>query len=114
VHDKVEFRFAAFGQAPEIVMKIFVAGGTGAIGLPLVRALCTLGHKVTGMARARRGIDCLRELGADAVSADAFDPTAVRTAMETASPDVVIDQTESVTHVSGMNRNPLWSERTLI
>jgi nucleoside-diphosphate-sugar epimerase len=77
-------------------MKIFVAGATGAIGLPLVRALCTLGHKVTGMARARRGIDCLRELGADAVSADAFDPTAVRTAIETASPDVVIDQLTSL------------------
>jgi nucleoside-diphosphate-sugar epimerase len=25
-------------------MKIFVAGATGAIGLPLVRALTTLGH----------------------------------------------------------------------
>ena len=34
----------------EIVMKILVAGATGAIGLPLVRALCTLGHEVTGMA----------------------------------------------------------------
>ena len=54
-------------------MKIFVAGATGAIGLPLVRALCTLGHEVTGMARAKRGIDRLRELGAGASSADAFD-----------------------------------------
>jgi len=29
-------------------MKIFVAGATGALGLPLVRALCTLFHGVTG------------------------------------------------------------------
>jgi 2-alkyl-3-oxoalkanoate reductase len=77
-------------------MKIFVAGATGAIGLPLVRALCTLGHKVTGMTRTRRGIDCLHELGADAFSADAFDPKAVRTAIETSSPDVVIDQLTSL------------------
>jgi nucleoside-diphosphate-sugar epimerase len=28
-------------------MKIFVAGATGAVGVPLVRTLCTLGHEVT-------------------------------------------------------------------
>ena len=42
-------------------MKIFVAGATGAVGLPLVRALCTLGHQVTGMTRAGPGADHLRE-----------------------------------------------------
>jgi nucleoside-diphosphate-sugar epimerase len=44
-------------------MKIFVAGATGAVGLPLVRALCTLGHQVIGMTRAGPGVDRLRELG---------------------------------------------------
>jgi nucleoside-diphosphate-sugar epimerase len=77
-------------------MKIFVAGATGAIGLPLVRALCALGHKVTGMARGKRGIDSLHELGVDAFTADAFDPKAMRTAIETTSPDVVIDQLTSL------------------
>ena len=46
-------------------MRVFIAGATGAIGLPLVRALCTLGHHVVGMTRAGRGIAHLRELGAD-------------------------------------------------
>lgn len=73
-------------------MKIFVAGATGAVGLPLVRALCTLGHRVTGMTRAGPGVDRLRELGARASSADAFDAKAVRAAIEAAGPDVVIDQ----------------------
>ena len=73
-------------------MKIFVAGATGVIGLPLVRALCTLGHRVTGMTRTGPGVDRLRELGAEASSADAFDAKAVRAAIEAASPDVVIDQ----------------------
>ncbi|MCI0431425.1 MAG: NAD(P)-dependent oxidoreductase [Rhodospirillales bacterium] len=73
-------------------MKIFVAGATGAVGLPLVRALCTLGHQVTGMTRAGRAVDRLRELGAKASNADAFDPKAVRAAIEAAAPDVVIDQ----------------------
>ncbi|WP_208866417.1 hypothetical protein [Paraburkholderia lacunae] len=37
-------------------MKIFVAGATGAVGLPLVRVLCALGHQVTGMTRAGAGV----------------------------------------------------------
>lgn len=73
-------------------MKIFVAGATGAVGLPLVRALCAQGHQVTGMTRAGAGVDRLRELGARPSFADAFDANAVRSAIEAASPDVVIDQ----------------------
>ena len=73
-------------------MKIFVAGATGAVGLPLVRALRTLGHRVTGMTRGGPGIDRLREVGAGVSTANAFDPEAVRAAIKAASPDVVIDQ----------------------
>jgi nucleoside-diphosphate-sugar epimerase len=73
-------------------MKIFVAGATGAIGLPLVRALTTLGHEVVGMTRAGGGVDRLREVGAEVVFVDAFDLKAVRSAIDAAAPDVVIDQ----------------------
>jgi hypothetical protein len=40
----------------------------------------------------RSGVDRLRELGASASAADAFDPKAVRDAIEAAAPDTVIDQ----------------------
>lgn len=73
-------------------MNILVAGATGAVGLPLVRALCTQGHRVTGMTRPGPGVDRLRELGADVSTADAFDAAEVREAIEAAEPDVVIDQ----------------------
>lgn len=73
-------------------MKIFVAGATGAVGLPLVRVLCALGHEVTGMTRSGPGVDRLREIGARVSRTDAFDARAVREAIEAASPDVVIDQ----------------------
>jgi hypothetical protein len=35
-------------SSKEILMKIFVTGATGTVGLPLVRAPGTLGHRVTG------------------------------------------------------------------
>jgi nucleoside-diphosphate-sugar epimerase len=73
-------------------MKVLVAGATGAVGLPLVRALCTLGHQVTGMTRAGPAANRLRELGAAVSTADAFDPQAVSDAIAAAAPDVVIDQ----------------------
>jgi nucleoside-diphosphate-sugar epimerase len=73
-------------------MRVFIAGATGAIGLPLARTLCTLGHQVTGMTRTGARIDRLRELGAAVSYADAFDAEAVRRAIEAAAPDVVIDQ----------------------
>lgn len=77
-------------------MRIFVAGATGAIGLPLVRALCAHGHHVLGVTRSERGVAHLRELGAAALMTDALDAMAVRSAIETASPDVVIDQLSSL------------------
>ncbi|MDY0885279.1 NAD-dependent epimerase/dehydratase family protein [Dongia soli] len=73
-------------------MRIFIAGATGAVGLPLVRALCALGHQVIGMTRAGPSVDLLRELGAEISTADAFDAAAVQTAIATAAPDVVIDE----------------------
>jgi nucleoside-diphosphate-sugar epimerase len=73
-------------------MRVFIAGATGAIGLPIVRALRTLGHQVVGMTRAGPGVDRLRELGAEASSADAFDAEAVLEAIRSTEPDVVIDQ----------------------
>src|SRR3546814_1246872 len=73
-------------------MKIFVAGAVGAVGLPLVRALCTLGHEVTGMIRGGPGVELLREVGASASITDAFDRQAVCAALAAAAPDVVIDQ----------------------
>jgi nucleoside-diphosphate-sugar epimerase len=73
-------------------MRIFVAGATGAVGLPLIRTLCTLGHRVTGMTRSDSGVDRLREVGAEVSRADAFDAGAIRAAIDAASPDVVIDQ----------------------
>ena len=58
-------------------MRIFVAGATGAIGTPLVRALVANGHDVIGMTRSPAKADTLRAAGATPVIADALDRDAV-------------------------------------
>ena len=73
-------------------MKIFVAGGSGTIGVPLVRALVSAGHNVTAMTRSPEKQSELRALGATPVLADAFDAEALRVAMLLARPEVVIHQ----------------------
>lgn len=73
-------------------MSIFVAGATGAVGLPLGRALCVQGHRVTGMTRPGPGVDRLRGLSAETSTADSFDAADVLEAIEAAEPDILMDQ----------------------
>jgi nucleoside-diphosphate-sugar epimerase len=71
-------------------MKVFLAGASGAIGRPLIRQLRERGHDVVGMTRSN--VQVITELGAQAVVADALDADAVRAAVESARPDVVVNE----------------------
>lgn len=71
-------------------MRVFVAGATGALGRPLVTQLIERGHNVVGMTRRASRADALRELGAEAVVADALDARAVKEAVAQARADVVV------------------------
>ena len=73
-------------------MNIFVAGGSGTIGVPLVRALVSAGHNVTAMTRSPNKEVELRALGASVAVADALDPAAVTRALADAHPTHVIHQ----------------------
>lgn len=54
-------------------MRVFVTGGTGAIGRPAVRALLDAGHEVTGMARSATSARSLERVGATPVQVSLFD-----------------------------------------
>lgn len=73
-------------------MNVFVAGASGTIGVPLVRALVAAGHNVTAMTRSPEKRDSLRALGATPVVADALDAAGLTRAVVDAKPDVVIHQ----------------------
>jgi len=73
-------------------MNVFIAGGSGAIGVPLVRALVAGGHQVTALTRSASKAPMLRALGATAAIADALDAAALRRVVVAAQPTHVIHQ----------------------
>ena len=73
-------------------MNLFIAGGSGAIGIPLVRALVAVGHQVTALTRSPSKQAELRALGARPAVAVALDRDALITVVEAAHPTHVIHQ----------------------
>jgi 2-alkyl-3-oxoalkanoate reductase len=72
-------------------MKVFVAGASGAVGIPIVKDLIKQSHDVVAMTRSERGTKQLQTLGAKVMSIDAFDYKQVREALREVAPEAVID-----------------------
>lgn len=73
-------------------MKIFIAGGTGAIGRPLIAKLLDKGHAVVALTRSPEKARALIEQGIEPAVADVFDADAVRAVVRRAQPEVLIEQ----------------------
>jgi nucleoside-diphosphate-sugar epimerase len=73
-------------------MTVFVAGGTGTIGVPLVRALVARNHQVFATTRSVEKQTLLRELGATPVVVDALDGAALEKAVVAAAPTHVVHE----------------------
>jgi 2-alkyl-3-oxoalkanoate reductase len=73
-------------------MKIFVAGGTGAIGRPLIAQLLARGHAVAALTRSAEKAQGLADQGIEPAIADVFDAKAVKAVVNRAQPEIVIEQ----------------------
>jgi len=85
-------------------MRVFVAGASGAIGLPLVAQLVRQGHEVTGSFRKAGHGERISALGAEAVALDVLDDAAVRDVVAAARPDAIIHQATALADF-GFSRN---------
>ena len=75
-----------------MVMRVFVAGGTGVLGRRLVPQLVTRGHQVTATTTSPAKLGLLEQLGADGVVMDGLDPVSVGEAVAKARPDATVHQ----------------------
>lgn len=73
-------------------MKVFVAGGTGAIGRPLIAELRAKGHVVVALTRSPEEAQALAKQGIEPAIADALDPDAIKAVVRRAQPEVVIEE----------------------
>jgi 2-alkyl-3-oxoalkanoate reductase len=88
-------------------MRVFVAGGTGAIGRPLVAALVEADHDVTVFARSAERVAALGLPQVVPAVGDAFDSASLVRAVQSAQPEVVINE---LTNLS-QSINPLAIKR---
>jgi nucleoside-diphosphate-sugar epimerase len=79
-----------------MIMRVFVAGGTGVLGRRLVPQLVARGHQVTATTTGPAKLGLLEQLGADAVVMDGLDAVSVGKAVEEAQPDAIVHQMTAI------------------
>ena len=77
-------------------MRVFLLGGSGAIGRRLVPQLVASGHQVTATTRTPARTAGLAALGAQPVIVDGLDRAALAEAVAAARPDVVLHQATAI------------------
>ena len=75
-----------------MVVRVFVAGGTGVVGRRLVPQLVARGHEVTATTTSPAKLGLLEQLGAEAVVMDGLDAVSVREAVAKARPDGIVHE----------------------
>lgn len=77
-------------------MKILIAGGSGVIGRPLVKALAARGHEVNVLGRSLDKLEAVEKLGGRVFECDVFDTERLGQVFADCQPQVVVDQ---LTHI---------------
>jgi nucleoside-diphosphate-sugar epimerase len=85
-------------------MRIFVAGGTGAVGRQLVPMLVEEGHEVIALARDAQRAHAVHAMGARVAIADALDQEALTAAIRRSQPEVIIHQLTALARAGNLRR----------
>jgi nucleoside-diphosphate-sugar epimerase len=75
-----------------MVVRVFVAGGSGALGRRLVPQLVARGYQVTATATGPAKLSLLEQLGADGVVMDGLDAVSVGEVVAAGRPDAIVHQ----------------------
>lgn len=75
-----------------MIVRIFLAGASGVIGIRLLPLLVSAGHVVAGMTRSPENVARLEALGAEPVLCDVYDAETLREAVVSFDPDAVMHQ----------------------
>lgn len=93
-------------------MRIFLAGGSGAIGRRLIPQLVARGHDVTATTRHADRTDLVRRLGAEPAVVDGLDAIAVGEAVARAQPEVIVHQMTALSGPMDLKHFDRWFTET--
>lgn len=79
-----------------MVMRVFVAGGTGVVGQRLVPQLVARGYQVTATTTNPGKLGVLEQLGAEAVVMDGLDAMSVGEAVAKGRPDAIVHEMTAI------------------
>jgi nucleoside-diphosphate-sugar epimerase len=85
-------------------MKVFIAGGTGAVGKRLVPLLASAGNDVYATTRSAAKVDDLRRLGAMPVVLDILDRESVEAAIAAVQPEVIVHQATALSDIGDFRK----------
>lgn len=86
------------------IMRVFVTGGTGAVGRQLVPGLVAAGHEVTATTRTPGKLAQLRAAGAAPVLLDGLDREAVIASVLAAAPEVIVHEMTALTDMRSLRK----------
>lgn len=94
-------------------MRVFVAGATGALGVPVVRQLISEGHTVIGLAKTKQRTRQIESLGARVAIADALDAESLRKVVVAAQPNGVVHALTAIPDRGPMRASDLEATNAL-
>src|SRR4051795_13234128 len=95
-----------------MVMRVFVAGGTGVMGRRLVPQLVARGHQVTATTSSAGKLGLLQRMGADGVVMDGLDAASVGESVAAARPDAIVHEMTSIAGKPDMKHMDRWFATT--
>jgi nucleoside-diphosphate-sugar epimerase len=87
-----------------MAMRVFLAGGTGAVGRYLLPLLIENGHEVVALVRTAEKARAVEASRAKAAIADALDGEALTAAIAGVEPEVIIHQLTALTGIGSLRR----------
>jgi nucleoside-diphosphate-sugar epimerase len=95
-----------------MVMRVFVAGGTGVVGQRLVPQLVARGHQVTATTSRAGKLGLLQRMGAEGVVMDGLDAVSVGEAVAAARPDAIVHEMTAIAGTPDMKHMDRWFATT--
>jgi 2-alkyl-3-oxoalkanoate reductase len=94
-------------------MRVFIAGASGTLGLPLVRSLAQDGHTVIGLTRSATKRRLVEAAGGEATVADALNAEAVLRAVQDARPTHVVNLLTAIPQAGALRPRDLTATNRL-